>query len=184
MKEPVCVYTKVGDFTYFKSDLQFNGKLSKRTKTTHLVIHCSASKVTSNISVEDIHRIHQKERGWVGCGYNFFITKDGLIYEGRPMECSGAHATNWNSFTIGICTEGGLDKNGKCVDTRTIEQKESLYKLCYWLMQIYDINLPNIVMHRDITIPKNLKSCPCYSKQVFDSEYLQFVDKKLYCKKE
>ena len=58
--------------------LKFNGALSKRTKTDYIILHHSAS---SNASVEAIHNYHMNGRGWKGIGYNFYVRKDGKIYQ-------------------------------------------------------------------------------------------------------
>ena len=42
-------------------------------------------------------------------GYHFFITKDGDIYRGRPIDCIGAHAGGYNYDSIGICFEGNFE---------------------------------------------------------------------------
>ena len=108
-----------------KSNIKFNGQLKKRSKTKMIIIHCTASKEGQKITVNDIHRWHLNNN-WIGIGYNCVIDYDGTVYEGRPIECSGAHTTNYNSISVGIVYIGGLDKNGKVKDTRTTEQKESM----------------------------------------------------------
>ncbi|WP_210602382.1 N-acetylmuramoyl-L-alanine amidase [Brevibacterium oceani] len=53
---------------------------------------------------------HTKERGWCDLGYNFLVDKYGTIYEGRAdsidLSVTGAHASGFNSFTIGISVMG------------------------------------------------------------------------------
>lgn len=88
------------------NNLQFKNSLTKRSKTDYLIIHHSAS---SKASVEDIHNIHLA-RGWSGIGYHFYITKNGLIYTGRPIDTIGAHTEGVNSQSIGICFEGNFEK--------------------------------------------------------------------------
>ena len=44
--------------------------------------------------------------GWNDIGYNFLVGGDGQAYEGRGWETLGAHASNWNSESIGICAIG------------------------------------------------------------------------------
>ena len=91
-------------------------------------------------------------------GYHFYITRDGEIHPGRPLEKVGAHCRNHNAHSIGICYEGGLDADGRTKDTRTLEQRGSLLALLRELKKYFPKAL--IVGHRDLN---PLKECPCYS---------------------
>ena len=56
-----------------------------------IVIHCTASRPDQHISMELLNQMHQA-RGWKCCGYHYYITRDGQLYQGRPEEMVGAHA--------------------------------------------------------------------------------------------
>lgn len=81
----------------------------KRSRTDTIVLHHAAVKTASAM---DVHNAHlQNDNGtWIGIGYNFYIRKDGIIYEGRPENAIGAHAYGWNSRSIGICFEGNFEE--------------------------------------------------------------------------
>ena len=84
----------------------WNGELTKRTQPIYrIILHHAAA---SHCSAVQVHSWH-KARGWVGIGYHFFITKDGDIYRGRPIDCIGAHAGGYNLDSIGICFEGNFE---------------------------------------------------------------------------
>ena len=83
-----------------------------------IVIHCSATKETSQLTPLALDRMH-RQRGFNGCGYHYYIERDGKINSMRPSEKVGAHARGYNAHSLGICYEGGLDKNGRAADTRT-----------------------------------------------------------------
>lgn len=85
--------------------LKFKNKLTKRKKTVRLFIHHAAAQ---NASVATVHQWHLN-RGWAGIGYNFYITKDGTIYQGRGWDYVGAHCTGYNSTSVGICFEGNYE---------------------------------------------------------------------------
>ena len=70
----------------------------------------------------------------------------------------GAHATGYNRHSIGICYEGDLDIRGRPCDTRTPEQKDTLYKLIERLKEDYPE--ARVVGHRDL--PGVKKDCPCF----------------------
>ena len=89
------------------SDFQLHFDPILRIRSLHkirkIIVHCSATDILH--SVEDVHDWHKK-RGWSGCGYHFFITKDGEIQRGRPISTIGSHCKGHNSGSIGICLAG------------------------------------------------------------------------------
>ncbi|MBO5283641.1 MAG: N-acetylmuramoyl-L-alanine amidase [Lachnospiraceae bacterium] len=87
------------------ANLLFTGKLTKRKKTTMLIIHHAAAP---SASVETIHKWHLG-RGWLGIGYNFYVRRDGTVYQGRGWEYVGAHCAGYNSASVGICLEGNYE---------------------------------------------------------------------------
>lgn len=72
----------------------------------YLVLHHEAG----NGTLESIHA-HHKANGWAGIGYHLFVTKDGKIYAGRPMNRTGAHCLNYNGISIGICFQGNFEQD-------------------------------------------------------------------------
>ena len=76
----------------------------KRNSTKYIILHHRAG----NGDVQSIHTQHLSQ-GWSGIGYHFYVQKDGSIYRGRPEKYTGAHTTNFNSCSIGICFEGNFD---------------------------------------------------------------------------
>lgn len=126
-------------------------------KISLIIIHCSATKVNRNFTVEDLEACH-KAQGFRTIGYHYYITKDGVIYPCRPENMIGAHAKNYNANSIGVCYEGGLDANGNPADTRTRAQKQSLTALLKSLCKDYPE--AEIIGHRDLPWVK--KACPCF----------------------
>lgn len=74
-------------------------------KISLIVIHCSATRVTQDFTFEKLEACHLA-RGFRSIGYHYYITKDGVIYPGRPESEIGAHARHFNAHSIGICYEG------------------------------------------------------------------------------
>jgi N-acetylmuramoyl-L-alanine amidase len=138
-----------------KAPLKFVKSLTKRKKTTEIIIHCSATKEGKNFTVNQIHNMHL-QRGFSGIGYNYYIDLNGDIWEGRAEECVGAHTTNHNSISVGICYCGGLDSNGKPKDTRTPLQLAAMIWLCRMLHKKY----PNATFHGHKEFAN--KACPCF----------------------
>ena len=87
------------------------------------------------------------------------------------MSRIGAHAKGYNRNSIGICYEGGLDKDGKPKDTRTPEQRVALRQLVNELL----LRFPDckVCGHRDLSFDLNhngkidprewTKQCPCFA---------------------
>ena len=98
----------------------FQKLLNKMRFISEIIIHCSATKETLDFNVNDLRRWH-KAQGWKDVGYHFVITLDGTIEQGRALEEIGSHTKGHNAHSIGIVYIGGLDKNGKPKDTRTIQ---------------------------------------------------------------
>lgn len=102
----------------------------KHRSISLIVIHCSATRVTQDFTFEQLEACHLA-RGFKSIGYHYYITKDGVVYPGRPESEVGAHARHYNAHSIGICYEGGLDKNGKPADIRALQPR---IRLCirFW----------------------------------------------------
>ncbi|KAA6325465.1 hypothetical protein EZS27_025327 [termite gut metagenome] len=143
-----------------------------------IVIHCSATKVTSDYTPEQLLSDHLA-RGFKTYGYHYYIRKDGTLVPMRPLDEMGAHAAGYNTASVGICYEGGLDDTGKPADTRTQEQKRSMLELLQDLTGKYPIKHLN--GHRDLSPDANAngivesaewtRQCPCFDvKEEFKNE--------------
>ena len=123
----------------------------------YLVVHCTATKLSQRVSVEDIDRWH-KAQGWDEIGYHWYIDRDGHIFVGRSENLAGAHVLGYNDCSIGVCYEGGLEEHGQPADTRTPAQKAVLLFVLRELKKSY----PNAIIcgHRDF--PNVKKACPCF----------------------
>jgi len=136
-------------------------KKSKRT-INEIIIHCTATPEGRDVTIGDITRWH-KERGFSTIGYHYVIYRDGTVHEGRDVNLIGAHCTNHNSYSIGVCYVGGLKfvpnvpiNKLPAKDTRNEKQKAAMLSLLLDLKKLY----PNakIYGHRDFAN----KSCPCF----------------------
>ena len=141
---------------------------------TEIILHCSATPEGKNFKAADIDRWH-KAKGWKCIGYNYVIDLDGTIEEGRPLEMTGAHTIGHNKNSIGICYIGGLDNNGKAKDTRTQEQKDSMYLLVYQLLNLYELSISDVYGHYQFSN----KSCPCFKIEDFRREYGEWIQNYL-----
>ena len=129
-----------------KFDYKFNGTPSLRISTKYIALHHAAA---DNCEPWDINAWH-KNQGWSGIGYHFFVTKEGLVYEGRPITSIGAHCAGQNLYSLGVCCEGNYAKESEMPK----EQMHALEELLAYLKSKY----PNaeLVGHRDI----GASTCP------------------------
>lgn len=113
-----------------------------------------------------------KRSGKDSAGYHYYITRDGHVWQTRHEQLVGAHARGYNSHSLGVCYEGGLDPQGKPADTRTEQQKKAMLALLTQLTKAHPG--ARIVGHRDL--PGVHKACPCFDCSEYDN--LQQPDKK------
>lgn len=146
----------------------------KEREIKEFIIHCSATKEYKVYTFKDIENMHArrfKKIGGCHCGYHLIVYLDGTIIQTKNLEFMGQHTTGHNKESIGICYIGGLDKDGKPKDTRTLAQKKAINSLLYELLFLYPER--KILGHRDtsqdinkdgkITRNEYLKDCPCYN---------------------
>lgn len=137
----------------------------------HLIIHCSATAATQNVTATDIDKWH-RAKGWWGCGYHYVITRDGRIQTAengdrcRPLDKAGAHVGDcgpgWNARSIGVCMVGGLNAQGKAENNFTPAQWKALGEVVLGVCSKFDIK--HLGGHRDL-IKKTgapAKDCPCF----------------------
>ena len=145
-----------------------------------VVHHTASSSNPANpaSAVREAYRWHTEGREWSDVGYNFLIDHRGAVYEGRwardyaPGEVHdgedvnglgvvGAHASGWNTGTVGICLVGTF------IDAPPTEAAlASLVHVLAWKLGTRGIDplgsdpfttfagqtvtIPNIVGHRDV----------------------------------
>ncbi|MDR2380674.1 MAG: FG-GAP-like repeat-containing protein [Bifidobacteriaceae bacterium] len=83
-----------------------------------IVHHQAGSNTYTQIQVpgiiKGIQSWHMDNNGWDDIGYNFLVDKYGVVWEGRQggimRNIVGAHATDFNTGSTGVCFLGDLDK--------------------------------------------------------------------------
>ena len=124
-----------------ETSINLNGSLNFTNNPDSIILHHAEA---SNCTIYDIDSWH-KNRGWVCVGYQYFVRKDGSIYRGRPDNAVGAHTTNYNSHSIGICAEGAYMK-----EQMGDIQKNAIVELIKYLMNKYP-NIKLIFGHREVS---------------------------------
>ncbi len=122
-----------------------------------IIIHCAATKPKQDIGAKEIDGWH-RQRGFKKIGYHYVIRRDGTVEKGRDNAEVGAHATNHNARSIGICLVGGLDDAGKPANNFTPAQWDALLKLVREVKEAYGVKSEKIIGHNQVSN----KACPCF----------------------
>lgn len=150
--------------------------MTKRTQTRFIVVHCSATKPSHNVTAQTVREWHIA-KGWADIGYHFFIQRDGTIEVGRHPDEVGAHVAGHNTDSVSVCLAGGLTEAGSSFDNRvdlfTTMQWTSAKLVVAVLKRMYPFAA--VCGHRDlspdmnhdgkITPPEWLKTCPGFNAQ-------------------
>nr|WP_099363926.1 peptidoglycan recognition family protein [Fredinandcohnia onubensis] len=123
------------------NNFHFKEPFEELEKIEKLIIH-HTSRV--DFTLEKTHQFHQNDRGWSGIGYNYFIEKDGTIFEGRGLHV-GAHTYGYNRKTLGICATGDFD-----IEYPTSAQITSLIDICHYFMEQYLLQPKDVLGHREL----------------------------------
>lgn len=138
-----------------------------------IVIHCSATPPSMDVSAQDIDKWH-KARGFDMIGYHYFVDLAGLVHQGRSIDIVGAHAKSNNHNTIGICYAGGVDEDKNPTDTITKTQRDSISNLIISLGLILQKPL-KVIGHNELST----KACPSFDvseKFAWEIQQLQSQD--------
>lgn len=112
-----------------KADLRVNGVLKYGNEPDKIIIH----HPEFNGSVIDLNEC-MINSNFAMIGYNYYVRKDGSIWEGRPVNAIGANCYGQNEKSIGVSFEGNFMK-----DTMGDAQFNSGVELIKYLMGAYGI---------------------------------------------
>lgn len=117
----------------------------KTTEVKYVVIHHSVT--THDATPDDVALLH-KARGWLGIGYHFVITKDGVVYYVGDVGTARANVLDLNEQVIGICLIGDFTKF-----LPSAYQVHSAHLLTKWFLEQKQVwpNLKLLVGHKDLT---------------------------------
>ena len=121
----------------------------------------------NHVGMDELSKMHEEiHPGWAETyegktyyvGYHYIIRTDGVVEQGRPELCPGAHARKFNNW-LGICLIGDFathTRHNYKPNHPTAAQMKSLITLCESLMAKYHIPPQMIMRHRDV----NTTWCP------------------------
>lgn len=135
-------------------------KTSKR-HINEIIIHCTDTEEGRDYTIDDVRQWHTlpppKGRGWSDVGYHYLIYRNGSVVAGRDVDQAGAHCKGHNSYSIAVCYVGGRGKDGKCRDTRTLQQRAAMTNLLIELRLRYP---QAVIVGHSFWDPS--KECPCF----------------------
>lgn len=159
-EQPVLKESEVSDNSPNDAVIDQNLELKEPRKINLIVFHCSDSDNPKHDNIETIRQWHT-ERGFTGpddiegteddIGYHFVITKNGSVFEGRPVNAVGAHVHGHNQDSIGICL------TGKTRSEFTPKQFMAARKLASSLMKEHGLNWKAVKLHNQLDPHK---TCP------------------------
>ncbi|XP_037936749.1 peptidoglycan-recognition protein LC isoform X3 [Teleopsis dalmanni] len=85
-----------------------SGTLDKLKLPSHrVIISHTATSVCEDMencvqTLKNIQAFHMDSQNWSDIGYNFLISSDGLVYEGRGWDNVGAHTKGYNFDSVGV----------------------------------------------------------------------------------
>jgi N-acetylmuramoyl-L-alanine amidase len=124
----------------------------------YVVIHTAGAPKGVDQSAASIRAYHMQHNGWRDIGYNFVVRKDGLVETGRSLAVTPAHASGFNTRSLGICFTG----NGDLSDF-TLAQYDSGLELVEALQGRFSVPTRCVIGHREVTqfgAPNPGKTCP------------------------
>ncbi len=131
-----------------KPNLKFSKPLTPITaKIKKIVCHHPAHP---SWTIQDIHNYHRNGNKWIGIGYNYFVTFDGRIQQGRGRNI-GAHVAGHNSNTLGVCFQGDFSKQ-----QMTDAQVKAGAQLIAHLLKSEGLQIADVIGHKDLAAT----SCP------------------------
>lgn len=138
-----------------------------------IILHCTATlgNESGDVDIDTVRTWHVEGNGWADVGYHYLVRRDGTVEPGRPLDVPGAHTKGHNWDSIGIAFSGGLNASNRSPeDTRTPEQRKSLYGLLNALLVVFP-TIHSIHGHREFSA----KACPCFDAR---DEYQALTDGK------
>lgn len=68
---------------------------------------------------------------------HYYVRRNGVVERLLPRGEAGRHCPGFNRHSVGVCYEGGLDREGRTSDTRTVLQCQALHDLVCLYLNVY-----------------------------------------------
>jgi len=140
--------------------------MNKQRIIRYIVIHCTATQPET--PVESIQRYWRENKKWGNTpGYHYLIKNNGevvqLLDEFKPSYGVLGH----NHECVNLCYIGGIDRNGKPKDTRSVAQIRAMYAKIQELKHRY----ANAEVRGRRDFPEARKACPSFDVRFWLANY-------------
>lgn len=135
-----------------------------------IVVHCTAT--TPDAKIQDIQRYWKETLGWKNPGYHYLTKRNGQVIQLQDESKIANGVKGYNANSIHLSYIGGVDKDGKPKDNRTIEQKEAMFEKLVELSERYP--KAQILGHCDF--PGVRKACPSFDTRSWLANYEPDMD--------
>ncbi len=98
---------------------------------------------TENETVEQVHQSHLNN-GWSGIGYNWYVRKNGEVWQGRDINFVPAGVLDHNANSVHICFEGNFE-----IDTMTNEQIQAGFNIIDYVKKLLP-NIKTVLGHKEV----------------------------------
>ncbi|MBT9139164.1 MAG: hypothetical protein DDT31_01745 [Syntrophomonadaceae bacterium] len=125
-------------------------------KIEFIVLHCTAT--AQNTRISSIQNYWRNVMKWSRPGYHYIIEPNGRVTELAPITQVTNGVAGLNARSIHIAFIGGVDRNNKPVDNRTVAQINKMRDLINDLLD--EFPKAKVMGHRDF--PNVAKACPSF----------------------
>lgn len=123
-----------------KPNVSWNGNPSPLETVEKIVLHHMAHP---SWGFTDVHEFHRDDNGWFGIGYNYWVSFEGDVYEGRGKN-QGAHTRGLNDKSIGIGFQGNFDEQNM-----PEAQFKAGAQLTAKFVEEYNLSVEDVIGHGD-----------------------------------
>ncbi len=100
-----------------------------------IILHCTATPQTTTIA--SIQNYWRNVLGWKNPGYHILISPDGIAHRLNDDQNISNGVARRNANSIHISYIGGVAANGKAIDNRTTEQRQTMQRLVFEYLAKY-----------------------------------------------
>ena len=130
----------------------------RKRKIDYIIVHTSAT--APNATSAGMRKYWSEGLGWNRPGYHYLIDQEGNVENLHPEEDISYGVAGFNSHAIHVCWIGGVTRDKRAIDNRSVLQKHALEKLVKQLMEKYP--KAKIAGHHNFD-NNGKKACPCFS---------------------
>ena len=163
-KEEQCPISTEFDELYEWIDNQLLNR-----KVNYIFIHTTGTE--QDVKVSSILKYWKNNLGWKNPGYHIIFPLEGYTVLSDLNDVVNG-ARNYNHNGIHLSYIGGIDKDGKPLDTRNESQSNLLLLTVEKLL----LKFPNakIKLHNEVSN----KACPSFDKETWNKEFGEFLKEK------